>query len=458
MNNYKPKYHFTSPSGWINDPNGFVYFKGYYHLFYQYHEGKHCGVMSWGHAISKDLVNFEELPPVITHIKDYDKDGSWSGSSYVKNNKLYILYTGHKIVDNKAVQTQNLVISDDGFNFKYYENNPVIFEKHLPENGTINDFRDPSLFKYKNMYYCMLGNKSIDNIAQLLLYKSNDLINWNFDMTLISSNELGYMIECPSMARINNKRLLIMSPQGLKDKGNDFWNVYSSIYTICSLDFNDLNIKNIYEIDHGLDFYASHCISNGNILISWFNIWERTIPSLDEDQNWTNAFTLPRKLSIKKGKMIQKPLDNLSNYFKINKIYSGKLLKTINAKGFHKHIHLEFDSQNEISVKFFKKAKYYSEVFYKNNLVTIDRRNSLIPIKSFKEEKSSLNYRQICISSKKVILDIYLDRILAEVFINNGKEVMSMTTYHPDDFNNIVIKNKGNKKVKLILKSFKNIK
>ena len=122
--------------------------------------------MSWGHAISKDLVNFEELPPVITHIKDYDKDGSWSGSSYVKNNKLYILYTGHKIVDNKAVQTQNLVISDDGFNFKYYENNPVIFEKHLPENGTINDFRDPSLFKYKNMYYCMLGNKSIDNIAQ----------------------------------------------------------------------------------------------------------------------------------------------------------------------------------------------------------------------------------------------------------------------------------------------------
>jgi beta-fructofuranosidase len=67
MGNYRPKYHFTAKEGWINDPNGFCFFKGKYHLFFQYHEKNHPGCMSWGHAVSEDLIHFEELEPVIKH-------------------------------------------------------------------------------------------------------------------------------------------------------------------------------------------------------------------------------------------------------------------------------------------------------------------------------------------------------------------------------------------------------
>jgi len=145
MEMFRPKYHFTVKEGWINDPNGFCYFNGKYHLFYQYHEAPFPGCMSWGHAISDDLITFEELEPAIKHDSYYDKDGSWSGSAFVKDNKLYLMYTGHCCTENGNVQTQNIVISEDGYTFKKYEGNPVISLKDLPGDATIEDFRDPSI-------------------------------------------------------------------------------------------------------------------------------------------------------------------------------------------------------------------------------------------------------------------------------------------------------------------------
>jgi beta-fructofuranosidase len=132
------------------------------------------------------------------------------------------MYTGHCETENGNIQTQNIVISEDGYIFKKYEGNPVISKDDLPPNCTICDFRDPSIFEHDGMYYVLIGNKSNEGVAQMLLYKSNDLLKWEFDRILISSNELGYMLECPSSAKIGDKRVLITSPQGLKDRGEDF--------------------------------------------------------------------------------------------------------------------------------------------------------------------------------------------------------------------------------------------
>ena len=458
MEMYRPKYHFTVKKGWVNDPNGFCYFNGKYHLFYQYFEEPYPGRISWGHAVSDDLVYFEELEPAINPNSYYDKDGCWSGSSFVKDGILYLMYTGHSCTENGVVQTQNIVISEDGYNFKKYEGNPVISLKDLPSNCTIEDFRDPSIYEENGEYYVLIGNKSKENVAQLLLFKSKDLLNWKYERTLISSNDLGYMLECPSSFKTNNKRVLIMSPQGLKSKENDFWNVYSSIYIIGSKNLIDLDYTKYKEIDHGLDFYAPHIISNGNIMISWMNIWERENRLMEMNSKWVNAFTMPRRLSLKNNKLIQKPFESFNNYFINEKTFEGKIKKEINIKelkGRYKHHHIEFNYGGELSVKLLKKEDKYLEIKYENNNLIFDRRNSLYLIKSYKEEKSCCNYRVINLPKKRIILDIYIDGPYVELYINDGEEVMSMTCFHPLDYEDISLSSKNGKKVKIISKEFK---
>jgi beta-fructofuranosidase len=221
-----------------------------------------------------------------------------------------------------------------------------------------------------------------------------------------------------------------------------------------SLDFKELNYLDVKEIDHGLDFYAPHIISNGNILISWMSIWERSLPLQELGNKWMNAFTMPRVLSLNNNKLIQKPLAHFSEYFVEEANYEMNINEEVNLlKGQFKHLHLEFDNDSELSVKLFKKDDKYCEVKYIDNKVYIDRRNSLTPIVSKFNEKSMDNYRYVSVNSNKIVLDIYLDRFLVEVYINEGEEVMSFTCVHPLDYDDISFKG-NNKLVKIISKNF----
>ena len=93
---YRHEYHVMAPIGWINDPNGFVYFKGEYHLFFQHYPYDSVwGPMHWGHAKSKDLVHWEALPVALAPSEEYDQSGCYSGSAIEKDGKLYLLYTGY---------------------------------------------------------------------------------------------------------------------------------------------------------------------------------------------------------------------------------------------------------------------------------------------------------------------------------------------------------------------------
>ena len=114
--------------GWMNDPNGFSWFKGYYHMFYQYYPyAAEWGPMHWGHARSKDLVHWETLPVALT--PDEAEDGCFSGSAVVYEDKLWLIYTGHHLTDpadsEAFYQDQNLAWSEDGVHFVKYEGNPA---------------------------------------------------------------------------------------------------------------------------------------------------------------------------------------------------------------------------------------------------------------------------------------------------------------------------------------------
>ncbi|EAC9468344.1 glycoside hydrolase family 32 protein, partial [Listeria monocytogenes] len=102
---YRQNYHFSAPIGWINDPNGFIYYKGHYHLFYQYYPyDSRWGPMHWGHARSSDLVHWEDLPVALAPDQPYDSGGCFSGSAIERDGKLYLFYTGCQEIDGISHQ------------------------------------------------------------------------------------------------------------------------------------------------------------------------------------------------------------------------------------------------------------------------------------------------------------------------------------------------------------------
>ena len=157
----KPKLHFTAPYHWINDPNGLIYYKGNYHIFYQHfpYDNK-WGTMHWGHAITKDFVNFEHLPIALYPSKDFDRNGCFSGSAIEIDGQLYLYYTAIKYAkenpsnvhnqysDDDLRASQALVVSSDGIHFDNVKNKkqiiPMIQEAYL---GDYSHTRDPKIWK-----------------------------------------------------------------------------------------------------------------------------------------------------------------------------------------------------------------------------------------------------------------------------------------------------------------------
>ncbi len=134
----RPDFHLCSRVGWMNDPNGFSYHNGMYHMFYQYYpyESK-WGPMHWGHAVSRDLLHWEHLPAALAPDEPYDRDGCFSGSALtLPDGRQLLMYTS--VVKERQendtirdIQTQSLAIGD-GIDYEKYEKNPVLDAAELP--------------------------------------------------------------------------------------------------------------------------------------------------------------------------------------------------------------------------------------------------------------------------------------------------------------------------------------
>ena len=208
---WRQRYHFTPPVSWMNDPNGLVYYKGLYHLFYQYNP-KSCkwDSMHWGHAVSEDMIHWKDMPVALKPDQEYDchpEGGCFSGSAVEKDGVLFLFYTATTQIDGVVHQTQCIATSKDGMTFEKYPNNPVIKE---PPQGFSNDFRDPKVFKHNGKWYMVvggcIGSATFDGDGRICLYESDDLYNWKYKGNVLESNgKLGTMMECPDMFELNGK-------------------------------------------------------------------------------------------------------------------------------------------------------------------------------------------------------------------------------------------------------------
>lgn len=460
---YRLNYHLMGEYGWINDPNGFCEYKDNYHLFYQHNPYKAVwGPMHWGHAVSKDLIKWDYLPVALAPDEEFDRNGCFSGSAIEKEEKLYLIYTGHintgtnEKEDYKQVQC--LAYSNNGIDFIKHECNPVIDTNQVPKNSSSKDIRDPKTYKVGDCYYTFLGSNDKDGKGQVLMYKSNDLLNWEFVNVVTKSNgDLGENWECPDLFSLQDKEVLIVSPQYFKTQSANLTNIYSCIYMIGNLDYNLGNFKydSFYPVDYGFNFYAPQTTidSKGRrIMVGWMTMWEKEYPTYGKGHNWAGAMTIPREITIENSKLYFKPVDEIKNY-RTNEVILEDM--KINQE---EKLHIHGDS-------------YELEIVYD----AMEADEFGLKLRTNKSEETVLSYRpkdkqfalnidksgigpegerrtEVDLINNKLKLRIFVDKCSIEVFINDGEKVMTSLIYPSEDAVGIKVFSKGDSRIELMKK------
>lgn len=294
-------YHFMPQTGWLNDPNGLIYYKGKYHFFFQYNP--YYGFwdyMHWGHAVSTDLLHWEYLPLALAPSESYDdhiRGGCFSGSAIEHDGKLFLMYTGTTKEENGFVQTQCIAYSEDGIHFEKYEGNPVLT---APEGISEENFRDPKVWKHEDTYYMVCGG-SRDGRGQALLYRSQDMFHWTFFNVMAEScGEWGYMWECTDFYPLGDRYVLMFSPMGAGD--------HTAVYMTGDFDYEtgkfDSHVNG--EIDWGFDFYAPQSFQapdGRRIIVGWANEWE-WMPQWKDwgptyKEGWCGFFNIPLEVRMR---------------------------------------------------------------------------------------------------------------------------------------------------------------
>lgn len=302
----KLKYHYRPEKGWVNDPNGLVYYKGYYHVFYQHapdYEIPWQEAMHWGHTRTKDFLEWEELPVALYPDKEYDNNGCYSGTAIVKDGILYLFYAS--IHGKEKIQTVSVAYSSDGIHFEKYEKNPVI--NSYPADGGP-DFRDPAVAYIDGKYYCVMATGHPETQkARLVLYESENLFEWNYK-GIMAEWENSRFTECPSFMQSDDKFLLAASVCPLEERHyfNVMYGSFENGVFKCELSGN---------MDKGPDQYAGQIFRDHRgrcILITWIPGWiyagyaERDI----------GCMSVPRQVYTRNGRIYGYPIEEVQHLLK----------------------------------------------------------------------------------------------------------------------------------------------
>ena len=437
MELYRPAYHFSPAKGWMNDPNGLVYIEGEYHLFFQhYPDSTVWGPMHWGHAVSENLIDWQELP--IALFPDslgyifsgsivYDEANS-SGLGSLDAPPLIALFTYHDPKGEKEgsliFQNQGLAYSlDKGKNWIKYAENPVL------TNPGIRDFRDPKITPIKHKDGKSSWVMSLAARDRVHFYESNNLINWNF-LGEFGQGEgaHGGVWECPDLLTLtapdgSQKWVLLVSMNpGGPQKGS------ATQYFIG--DFN----KGVFTpddslirwLDYGPDNYAGVTWvnvpkeQNRVLWIGWMSNWDyaQVVPTF----TWRSAMTIPREISLFEvsGKLLLKstPIKEINSLLR-EPFYASEnesLLPSASVK-----ISAVLGEEDNFSLVLSNELGEEVRITKEMGLVTIDRRKASQKI--FHPDFAAAHSAPMSWIAKN--FEIYLDASSIELFINDGELVMT---------------------------------
>lgn len=433
-------FHLDAPSGLINDPNGLVFFKGNYHLFFQWNpfETSH-GAKFWGHATSTNLLTWKLQSPALAPIEWYEKNGCYSGSAVVWNERLYLFYTGNVKSSEGRETYQCLAISDDGVSF--HKQGPVVY---LPKGYTAH-FRDPKVIRQDDAWIMLIGAQAESGRGAVVSYKSDNLYDWSLDRVIDETKidgavEMGYMWECPDFIDYGEYNILMMSPQGMEPIGLSFHNLFQSGYVVSSNNQVDLeqSFGPFRELDHGFDFYApqSYVLPDGrHILIAWMGMSDETEafhPTIDN--GWVHALTMPRELRWDGHNLLQSPVRELRE-MRSSRKWEGSLLKGMtipNSQSGTLELVVEPVDEGDDCFTF----SFHDEVFLNYNKQT--KRFTL----KRRHLKTGMDEVRQCQLHELMKLHVIIDQSSVEVFINDGSTTFT-TRFFPDEQTGIFLQDGG---------------
>lgn len=354
----RPDFHLSTRTGWMNDPNGFSYYDGQYHMFYQYYPYEtRWGSMHWGHAVSKNLLHWEYLPAALAPDEAYDRDGCFSGS------------------------------------------------------------------------------------GQILLYTSPDGFQWNFKSVLVSNhNRFGKMWECPDFFELDGKWVLLTSPQDMLPEGFEYHNGNGTLCMIGEYDEETGTFSEHHDqaIDYGIDFYAPQTVltpDGRRVMIGWMQNWDACSLRSPEEK-WFGQMSLPRELSIKDGRLYQRPVRELDemrrNKVEYHNVTFSDVISLNGVRG--RKVDMELTLRpgegeklyQKFALRFAQDEKYQTAISFRphESVLKVDRKFS-------GSRRAIIHQRRSLVNSTngELKMRVILDRFSVEVFVNDGEHVLTATMY-----------------------------
>ena len=451
---FRPTYHFSPLYGWMNDPNGMVYKDGEYHLFYQHNPyGSKWGNMHWGHAISKDLINWEHRPDAITP----DALGTiFSGSAVVDTDNTAGFGSGAIVAiytQNSDRQVQSIAYStDNGRSFTKYENNPVL-------TSDARDFRDPKVFWHKETQrWIMLLAVG----QEMQIFSSSNLKDWAFESSFGEGQGAhGGVWECPDLFELpvdgtNEKKWVLLCNL---NPGGPFGGSATQYFvgTFNGKEFVNESPSQTKWMDWGKDHYAtvtwSDAPDNRRIAIAWMSNWQyaNDVPT----SQYRSPNSVPRDLSLftvdGETYLQSAPSPELlalrdaskKRSFKVNGTRTIKEMIPGNDGAYEIELAIENQRADVIGFRLYNDKGEEVDMQYdmKEKKFSMDRRKS--GEVGFNENFPMLTWTAIESGKDELKLCLFVDKSSVEAFGDGGRFVMTNQVFPSEPYTHIDFYSKG---------------
>jgi beta-fructofuranosidase len=419
LQTFRNQFHFAPFKNWMNDPNGVCFFKGHYHVFYQYNPASQIwGNMFWGHAVSGDLLHWHHLPICFTPQVELQglsgfRGGAFSGSAIVEKGCMNLYFTRHFGTNDRqwAREWQVSSVTKNGIYFS-----PEKKELINTPPGVTHDFRDPKVFTYNQSRYMVLGGRQ-ENNAVVMLYKRTDMQEWEYQGILLKENNPHYAIaECPDFYFLDGNWVLTagyISGEEISDRSLAIKR--DVCYYLGS--FNGKKFVPVKKglLDFGRDYYAvqSFVHRRRRISMAWNNDNLRIHHPEKNGSNGTLA--IPREMRVYNGRLLAKPIAEMKaletgQLFKNSMKHFSLVIKTSNTW----KLDLAFAGLNQFEAVLASGSEGSLSLRYKDGLF----------IMRCGEQNTGS-----CEVKKLNNVTAYIDRSLLEVFLNDGEYAGAMRYY-----------------------------
>ncbi|WBS01149.1 glycoside hydrolase family 32 protein [Pseudoduganella sp. SL102] len=469
---HRPQLSFSPERNWMNDPNGLVYHDGEYHLFYQFNpSGNAWGDMSWGHAVSPDLLNWSELPPALPVEKDAKgaiTQMFFSGSAVVDHANasglgqpgkpaMVALYTAMfpqaRTLAGKTIQAgtqaQSLAYSlDRGRSWTQYPGNPVIELPPAPYAAEYRDFRDPKLFWHApQKKWVMVA--VLPNLHKALFYSSRDLLKWELMSEFGPAGSVSGIWECPDLFELpvdgdpaRRKWVLVMSQNPGHPAGGSGTQYFVGDFDGTRFTWDRAaSDGQVQWLDYGADFYAGvtyNGVPDGRrLLVGWMNNWlyGQQVPTTP----WRGAQSVPRELSLAtvdgKIRLVQQPLAELKRQRaqRVAELASAQVapgvlpVQSSSAAGDALEIELRLQpgSARYSGIRVRAHGGQYTEVGYDREKGTVYLDRSRAGQAGFHADFAARHHAPVALRSGQLPLRILVDGGSVTVFAGQGEAVLT---------------------------------